>query len=95
MKMANMDHVFDYMFTNPKDSQGVRPLLRLYHQTAKCAVITFLKWLSVFVCVYACRSPRHEIRKENCCILETCARVQVDSQSTCCGGDAGTPKVLG
>lgn len=22
MKMANMDHVFDYMFTNPKDSQG-------------------------------------------------------------------------
>lgn len=23
MKMANMDHVFDYMFTNPKDSQGV------------------------------------------------------------------------
>uniref|UniRef100_A0A4W4EMI5 Cap-specific mRNA (nucleoside-2'-O-)-methyltransferase 1 n=1 Tax=Electrophorus electricus TaxID=8005 RepID=A0A4W4EMI5_ELEEL len=27
MKMANMDHVFDYMFTNPKDSQG-RPLIR-------------------------------------------------------------------
>uniref|UniRef100_A0A8C1AYN5 Cap-specific mRNA (nucleoside-2'-O-)-methyltransferase 1 n=2 Tax=Cyprinus carpio TaxID=7962 RepID=A0A8C1AYN5_CYPCA len=27
MKMANMDHVFDYMFTNPKDSQGVRPQL--------------------------------------------------------------------
>lgn len=24
MKMANMDHVFDYMFTNPKDFQGVR-----------------------------------------------------------------------
>lgn len=24
MKMANIDHVFDYMFTNPKDSQGVR-----------------------------------------------------------------------
>lgn len=23
MKMANMDHVFDYMFTNPKDCQGV------------------------------------------------------------------------
>ncbi|TRY88519.1 hypothetical protein DNTS_014072 [Danionella cerebrum] len=23
MKMANMDHVFDYMFTNPKNSQGV------------------------------------------------------------------------
>lgn len=23
MKMANMDHVFDYMFTNPKDYQGV------------------------------------------------------------------------
>ncbi|XP_016334438.1 cap-specific mRNA (nucleoside-2'-O-)-methyltransferase 1-like, partial [Sinocyclocheilus anshuiensis] len=22
MKMANMDHVFDYMFTNPKDFQG-------------------------------------------------------------------------
>lgn len=22
MKMANMDHVFDYMFTNPKDSKG-------------------------------------------------------------------------
>ncbi|XP_077138110.1 cap-specific mRNA (nucleoside-2'-O-)-methyltransferase 1 [Ranitomeya variabilis] len=22
MKMANIDHVFDYMFTNPKDSQG-------------------------------------------------------------------------
>uniref|UniRef100_A0A8C9S7Z9 Cap-specific mRNA (nucleoside-2'-O-)-methyltransferase 1 n=1 Tax=Scleropages formosus TaxID=113540 RepID=A0A8C9S7Z9_SCLFO len=22
MKMANMDHVFDYMFTNPKDAQG-------------------------------------------------------------------------
>uniref|UniRef100_A0A672ME94 Cap-specific mRNA (nucleoside-2'-O-)-methyltransferase 1 n=1 Tax=Sinocyclocheilus grahami TaxID=75366 RepID=A0A672ME94_SINGR len=28
MKMANMDHVFDYMFTNPKDSQGVRPQMR-------------------------------------------------------------------
>uniref|UniRef100_A0A8C2DSB4 Cap-specific mRNA (nucleoside-2'-O-)-methyltransferase 1 n=1 Tax=Cyprinus carpio TaxID=7962 RepID=A0A8C2DSB4_CYPCA len=27
MKMANMDHVFDYMFTNPKDSQG-RPQTR-------------------------------------------------------------------
>ncbi|XP_066451385.1 cap-specific mRNA (nucleoside-2'-O-)-methyltransferase 1 [Eleutherodactylus coqui] len=27
MKMANMDHVFDYMFTNPKDSQG-KPLLK-------------------------------------------------------------------
>ncbi|KAK3547628.1 hypothetical protein QTP86_026269 [Hemibagrus guttatus] len=27
MKMANMDHVFDYMFTNPKDSQG-KPLFR-------------------------------------------------------------------
>ncbi|CAM4677022.1 hypothetical protein PO909_014220 [Leuciscus waleckii] len=27
MKMANMDHVFDYMFTNPKDSQG-KPLTR-------------------------------------------------------------------
>uniref|UniRef100_A0A8B9KFA6 Cap-specific mRNA (nucleoside-2'-O-)-methyltransferase 1 n=1 Tax=Astyanax mexicanus TaxID=7994 RepID=A0A8B9KFA6_ASTMX len=27
MKMANMDHVFDYMFTNPKDSQG-KPLVR-------------------------------------------------------------------
>lgn len=27
MKMANMDHVFDYMFTNPKDSHGVRPQL--------------------------------------------------------------------
>ncbi|XP_066527148.1 cap-specific mRNA (nucleoside-2'-O-)-methyltransferase 1 [Hoplias malabaricus] len=27
MKMANMDHVFDYMFTNPKDSQG-RPMVR-------------------------------------------------------------------
>ncbi|XP_062427962.1 cap-specific mRNA (nucleoside-2'-O-)-methyltransferase 1 isoform X2 [Rhea pennata] len=27
MKMANMDHVFDYMFTNPKDSQG-RPLIK-------------------------------------------------------------------
>lgn len=24
MKMANMDHVFDYMFTNPKDFHGVR-----------------------------------------------------------------------
>ncbi|KAI1240656.1 hypothetical protein IHE44_0009092 [Lamprotornis superbus] len=29
MKMANMDHVFDYMFTNPKDSQGV-PLIKEY-----------------------------------------------------------------
>ncbi|KAI4873372.1 hypothetical protein NFI96_022165 [Prochilodus magdalenae] len=27
MKMANMDHVFDYMFTNPKDGQG-KPLVR-------------------------------------------------------------------
>ncbi|XP_068088782.1 cap-specific mRNA (nucleoside-2'-O-)-methyltransferase 1 [Hyperolius riggenbachi] len=27
MKMANIDHVFDYMFTNPKDSQG-RPIVR-------------------------------------------------------------------
>uniref|UniRef100_A0A8C5MK83 Cap-specific mRNA (nucleoside-2'-O-)-methyltransferase 1 n=1 Tax=Leptobrachium leishanense TaxID=445787 RepID=A0A8C5MK83_9ANUR len=27
MKMANIDHVFDYMFTNPKDAQG-RPKLR-------------------------------------------------------------------
>ncbi|XP_062871033.1 cap-specific mRNA (nucleoside-2'-O-)-methyltransferase 1 [Trichomycterus rosablanca] len=27
MKMANMDHVFDYMFTNPKDAQG-RPTVR-------------------------------------------------------------------
>uniref|UniRef100_A0A8C3L598 Cap-specific mRNA (nucleoside-2'-O-)-methyltransferase 1 n=1 Tax=Chrysolophus pictus TaxID=9089 RepID=A0A8C3L598_CHRPC len=27
MKMANMDHVFDYMFTNPKDFQG-RPLIK-------------------------------------------------------------------
>lgn len=27
MKMANIDHVFDYMFTNPKDSQG-KPLLK-------------------------------------------------------------------
>lgn len=27
MKMANMDHVFDFMFTNPKDSQG-KSLLR-------------------------------------------------------------------
>lgn len=23
MKMANIDHCFDNMFTNPKDSQGV------------------------------------------------------------------------
>ncbi|XP_059697369.1 cap-specific mRNA (nucleoside-2'-O-)-methyltransferase 1 [Haemorhous mexicanus] len=29
MKMANMDHVFDYMFTNPKDCQGV-PLIKEY-----------------------------------------------------------------
>uniref|UniRef100_A0A8U7M0L3 Cap-specific mRNA (nucleoside-2'-O-)-methyltransferase 1 n=1 Tax=Corvus moneduloides TaxID=1196302 RepID=A0A8U7M0L3_CORMO len=29
MKMANMDHVFDYMFTNPKDYQGV-PLIKEY-----------------------------------------------------------------
>lgn len=36
MKMANMDHVFDYMFTNPKDSQGVKPQLRnLWHQALK------------------------------------------------------------
>ncbi|XP_028996841.1 cap-specific mRNA (nucleoside-2'-O-)-methyltransferase 1 [Betta splendens] len=27
MKMANLDHCFDYMFTNPKDSQG-RPLTK-------------------------------------------------------------------
>ncbi|KAM4040522.1 LOW QUALITY PROTEIN: cap-specific mRNA (nucleoside-2'-O-)-methyltransferase 1 [Anomaloglossus baeobatrachus] len=27
MKMANIDHVFDYMFTNPKDSQG-KPQLK-------------------------------------------------------------------
>lgn len=27
MKMANMDHVFDYMFTNPKDFHGVRASL--------------------------------------------------------------------
>ncbi|XP_013799295.1 cap-specific mRNA (nucleoside-2'-O-)-methyltransferase 1 [Apteryx mantelli] len=27
MKMANMDHVFDYMFTNPKDFHG-RPLIK-------------------------------------------------------------------
>uniref|UniRef100_A0A4W3GEU1 Cap-specific mRNA (nucleoside-2'-O-)-methyltransferase 1 n=1 Tax=Callorhinchus milii TaxID=7868 RepID=A0A4W3GEU1_CALMI len=27
MKMANIDHVFDYMFTNPKDSNG-KPLVR-------------------------------------------------------------------
>lgn len=27
MKMANIDHVFDYMFTNPKDPQG-KPLLK-------------------------------------------------------------------
>ncbi|XP_048375572.1 cap-specific mRNA (nucleoside-2'-O-)-methyltransferase 1 [Sphaerodactylus townsendi] len=27
MKMANIDYVFDYMFTNPKDSQG-RPLIK-------------------------------------------------------------------
>lgn len=27
MKMANMDHVFDFMFTNPRDSQG-KPLTR-------------------------------------------------------------------
>ncbi|XP_043916302.1 cap-specific mRNA (nucleoside-2'-O-)-methyltransferase 1 [Protopterus annectens] len=27
MKMANMDHVFDYIFTNPKDSNGI-PLLK-------------------------------------------------------------------
>ncbi|XP_066474731.1 cap-specific mRNA (nucleoside-2'-O-)-methyltransferase 1 [Tiliqua scincoides] len=27
MKMANIDHVFDYMFTNPKDSRG-RPLIK-------------------------------------------------------------------
>lgn len=36
MKMANMDHVFDYMFTNPRDSQGVRPQLHsLWHQGMK------------------------------------------------------------
>ncbi|KAJ7404288.1 Cap-specific mRNA (nucleoside-2'-O-)-methyltransferase 1 [Willisornis vidua] len=29
MKMANMDHVFDYMFTNPKDYNGV-PLIKEY-----------------------------------------------------------------
>ncbi|NWR70974.1 CMTR1 methyltransferase, partial [Centropus unirufus] len=28
MKMANMDHVFDYMFTNPKDFHGVSPLIK-------------------------------------------------------------------
>lgn len=44
MKMANMDHVFDYMFTNPKDSQDVRPQL---HKLEICAVITFLNWMSV------------------------------------------------
>ncbi|XP_069092416.1 cap-specific mRNA (nucleoside-2'-O-)-methyltransferase 1 isoform X1 [Pleurodeles waltl] len=27
MKMANLDHVFDYMFTNPKDTHG-KPLLK-------------------------------------------------------------------
>ncbi|OXB65405.1 hypothetical protein ASZ78_005032, partial [Callipepla squamata] len=27
MKMANMDHVFDYMFTNPKDFEG-KPLIK-------------------------------------------------------------------
>lgn len=26
MKMANLDHCFDSMFTNPKDSQGVSGL---------------------------------------------------------------------
>ncbi len=44
MKMANMDHVFDYMFTNPKDSQGVRPQL---HKLEICAVVTYLNWTSV------------------------------------------------
>lgn len=51
MKMANMDHVFDYMFTNPKDSQGVRPPIPLFIPShyVSCAVMTFLRWLSVHV----------------------------------------------
>lgn len=31
MKMANIDHCFDNMFTNPKDSQGVSNSRRVFN----------------------------------------------------------------
>lgn len=95
MKMANIDHCFDNMFTNPKDSQGVSErntdmscnTLQLTQQPQPCPDVRWFK--SVL-----CRNLWQKTAKASFCTSVTCVRDREAFQSTFCGGGAGTLRAL-
>lgn len=84
MKMANIDHCFDNMFTNPKDSQGVSA------SVGSAASAINARWFkSVFF-----RNPWQKTVKASFCTSPTSVRAQEVFQSTFFGGGAGMLRAL-
>lgn len=96
MKMANIDHCFDYMFTNPKDSQGVS-VLHLIHTVLKLWLQNAdpHKHIDQINSLILCRNPGWRTTRASFCTLATSVPGPVVFQSTSCGGNAGTLKALG
>ena len=96
MKMANLDHCFDHMFTNPKDPKGVsgsKWLLMCWTCVASDNTSPHVEMLRPHLCPLSfCSYLWQRTVRGSSCTLATCARGPEASQSTSCGGDAGTPK---
>lgn len=85
MKMSNIDHCFDNMFTNPKDPQGVSHLTL----EARC-VWSFRCWS--WKPGLECRSLWRRSTWASSSTLATCARDLEAFLSTSCGRGVGTPR---
>ena len=95
MKMANIDQCFDFMFTNPKDSEGVSV------ERLKCAVLNFC-WITIHSPVWTggdtkpliFRNLWRRTARVSFCTLVTSAQGLEAFQSTSCGRDVGMPRAL-
>ena len=89
MKMANMDSLLGFMFTNPRDEKGVS-----YHSYMVSIIIqSKIFFLAVFtMSSFRCRGQ--SFAPTNSYISPTAVRDRAASPSTFCGGGNTAPRAL-
>lgn len=91
MKMSNIDHCFDNMFTNPKDSQGVSSLC-WYVYWIRTTQAHINRWWHKPLLL--CRNIWRRTARASFCTSVTSVRGPEAFQSTYCGRGVGMPRDL-
>lgn len=87
--MSNIDHCFDNMFTNPKDSQGVSPTELILAQHTQAHMN---RWWNKPLSL--CRNLWQRTAMASFCTLGTSVLGREAFQSTFCGRGVGMPRGL-